>query len=146
MLGIVLQTDTFTASPCLDCDLPGYLVLVANEDQNAVSSLSPHAQAELGPTMGRLESAIKQVTRAEHIYVLRFSEGLSSVHFHFFPRTSQLAEQWLSSATPPERDLNGPHIFAWARIRYHVDAPEHLSANTLETAKSIREVLQLQRS
>jgi diadenosine tetraphosphate (Ap4A) HIT family hydrolase len=144
MLCVVLQTDTFTVSPCLDCDLPGYLVLVANENQTAVSRLSARAQAELGPTIGQLESAIKQVTGAEHIYVLRFSEGLASVHFHFFPRTTQLAEQWLSSATPRDRDLNGPHIFAWARIRYHVDTPEHLSPNTLEIAESIREALQLQ--
>jgi diadenosine tetraphosphate (Ap4A) HIT family hydrolase len=141
LLPIVLQNKSFTVSPCIDCDVPGYLVLVARDEQAALSRLSDETLAQLGPTLGRLEAAVQKVADAEHVYILRFSEGLSSVHFHIFPRTRKLAEQWLASAKPPDKNLNGPHIFAWARIRYHVDKPEQLSARTLEVATLIRDAL-----
>jgi diadenosine tetraphosphate (Ap4A) HIT family hydrolase len=141
MLPTILSTANFIASPCMDCDLPGYLVLVSHESKNALSQLSTAALAELGPTIARLESAIVQVSGAEHVYVVRFSEGLAAIHFHLFPRTRQLATQWLASAKPPDGNLNGPYIFAWARIRYHVEDTGTLSPSTLKAAEQIRSLL-----
>ena len=142
MLPVLLQTDSFTASPCIDCDIPGYVVLIANDKAGSLAELSGQTLGALGTTLARLEVAIKQVTSAEHVYILRFSESLASVHFHLFPRTVELGNNWLSSARPPDRDLNGPYLFGWARIRYHVDSPESLSAKTLKSANLIKSILQ----
>lgn len=144
MLPTILRNRFFAASPCTDCDVPGYLVLVANENKANLAELSRETLDALGRTLGDLEAAIKRVTGAEHVYVLRFSEGLASVHFHLFPRTAELGMAWLSAAMPPDRNLNGPYLFGWARIRYHVDSPVHLSARTLSAAHQIRDVLQSQ--
>ena len=86
----------------------------------------------------RLEYAIMAVTRAEHVYIGRFSEAAPSVHFHLFPRTQAIAAQFLRENPDAEHGVNGPLLFDWARRKYHVNQPEELSAATIAAAKEIR--------
>jgi diadenosine tetraphosphate (Ap4A) HIT family hydrolase len=136
----VYLTDGFIVMPCSDCDVPGYLVLIAREEKVTLADLPFATQAELGGILARLESALRTICGAEHVYVLRFSEGLSVVHFHVFPRTQKLAQQWLADAEGCD-EMNGPHLFAWARSRYRVEQPQHLSVETLHIADRIRKFL-----
>lgn len=141
MLTVVFESESFVVSPCRDCDVPGYLVLIARQEVETLSTLTSSTQELLGPTLARIELAIRQVTGAAHVYVLRFSEGLSAVHFHLFPRTDRVGSQWLAAAKPSDGELNGPYIFAWARIKFHVDDPAKLSSETLNSALQIKNAL-----
>src|SRR5271168_3429222 len=93
---LVLNLDDFIAAPCIDCDVPGYFVLQPRQSATVFEQLSIEARQKLGPAIARLEAVIRAATQAEHIYILRFSEGLASVHFHLFPRTAELASLWLA--------------------------------------------------
>lgn len=138
----VFETPFFTAAPCLDCDVPGYLVLQPKETEPNLHELSLATQRELGPALGSLENSIRLVTKAEHVYVLRFSEGLSSVHFHIFPRTQEMAQQWnIENPSLAKNGINGPLLFAWARIKHHVDNPLSVSTQTRLTAAEIAKLL-----
>lgn len=141
MSSIVLVTDDLTAAACIDCDVPGYIVLQPRQACNRLSELPNSVLEQIGPALARLEAAIQSVTDAEHIYVLRFSEGLPTVHFHLFPRTIALANAWLAAARPSEQNIIGPSLFAWARLQYYVANPEMLSPATQHTALRIREYL-----
>jgi diadenosine tetraphosphate (Ap4A) HIT family hydrolase len=137
-LPVVLETPTFRVAPCLDCDVPGYIVVEPRITGNLISELPDLAKQELGPLLGRLETAVLETTGAEHVYVLRFSEGLGTVHFHIFPRTKELGSLWSQlSADHSKEGINGPLLFSWARIKYHVDHPDQLSSVTLATAREI---------
>jgi diadenosine tetraphosphate (Ap4A) HIT family hydrolase len=138
-LPTVYDDPFLTATPCIDCDVPGYLVLQPKEKHAVFAKLSVSTLQQLGPALARLEAAIQSVTGCDHVYILRFSEGLASVHFHLFPRTAALASDWKAEARPADGQLNGPSIFAWARTRYAVERPEMLSTQTLQTALAIRE-------
>ena len=138
----VLKTNLFVATPCEDCDIPGYLVLQPQESRGAFEGLPKIAQEQLGSVLGQLEAAVSHATAAQHVYILRFSEGLPSVHFHIFPRTDKLANLWIQENPTMAHDgINGPLLFAWARIRYHVASPERLSRETLELAAQLRQTL-----
>jgi hypothetical protein len=76
---VVLETPTFRVAPCLDCDIPGYLVVMPRITASLICELPDLAKHELGPLLGRLESAVLAATGAQHVYVLRFSEGLGTM-------------------------------------------------------------------
>jgi diadenosine tetraphosphate (Ap4A) HIT family hydrolase len=141
-LSPVLKTDRFNVTPCIDCDVPGYLIIEPRESSSGLLGLELETQRELGTTLAKLETALIKVTGAERVYLLRFSEGLASIHFHVFPRSFEMAESW--KAEQPQAStlgINGPLLFAWARIRYHVDSPSRLSQTTLDIAARVRKEL-----
>lgn len=133
------KSKFFIASPCNDCDLPGYFILEPLEKVCHLFDLGSGAKSELGVIFPMLEKAILEVTGAERIYVLRFSEGMKTVHFHFFPRTRSLAEAWLRSNSSENKDgaLNGELLFGWARKNYRVDRQGDLSPVSREAARLI---------
>jgi diadenosine tetraphosphate (Ap4A) HIT family hydrolase len=139
----VLDTPNFTVTPCVDCDVPGYLIVQPHQTSVTLHGLDASVRESLGQILSRLETAVLTNTGAEHVYILRFSEGLSSVHFHVFPRSREIAELW-QAEHPIEagRDgVNGPLLFAWARRKFHVQAPCQLSEITLATAVKLRSEL-----
>ena len=134
------QSNGFNVFPCFDCDLPGYLVLVARGEKATLAELSSETQSELGKMLARLDGALRTICGAEHVYVLRFSESISAVHFHIFPRTQKLAEQWLADLGRCD-EIDGPELFVWARNLYRIDQHQHLSAETLRMAERIKRFL-----
>jgi hypothetical protein len=136
----VIQSDVFVAAPCIDCDVRGYLVLRALVPYEHLFSAPLEFQTQLGIILAKLEAAILSVIRAEHVYIVRFSEALPSVHFHLFPRTDELAGAFLQENLDV-KTVNGPLLFDWARRKYHVDTPEALSASTISAAERIRAAL-----
>jgi len=138
----LISTPWFTAQPCRDCDIPGYFVLQPRAHATRLSELSLPARETLGIVLGELEEAIQSVTGAEHVYTLRFSEGLSAVHFHLFPPTRKMASEWLAVSQSTDVDIIGPTLFAWARVRFWVNGPDLLSRETLRTAELIGEAFE----
>jgi len=135
----ILETATYRVTFCHDCDVPGYLIVEPMHASYRISELSVTTRNDLGSLLGQVEAAVLAETGAEHVYVLRFSEGMDAVHFHVFPRTRELARLWRESMADGSdgEGINGPLLFAWARIRYYVNHPDRLSARTLSTATRI---------
>lgn len=132
---VVLESGALLAEPCVDCDVAGYIVLRARESYHMLHEAPVELQSELGVTLSRLEVAILKVVKAEHVYIVRFSEAMAALHFHLFPRTHELAEQYLREAPGVDAGINGPLLFDWARRKYRV---ESLSDSTIATARQIR--------
>jgi diadenosine tetraphosphate (Ap4A) HIT family hydrolase len=136
VLPTIVETPFLIAEPCIDCDVSGYLVLRSKAQSQHLYQLPAAFQRSLGSILARLEKAITNATRAEHVYIARFSEALAATHFHMFPRTRQLATEFLREHVTAE-SVNGPLLYDWARTRYHVDRPEQLSLATLAVADEI---------
>lgn len=137
-LPTVLISKFWIAAPCIDTDVPGYLVLRAKDAYQHIADTPVQLQSELGVILGNLESAIGKVTGAQHVYIARFSEASASLHFHLFPRTAPIASQFLRESPLANGDVNGPLLFDWARRKYHVDHPSLLSTQTISAAEKIR--------
>ena len=76
--------------------------------------------AELGDILGRLECALLSATGATRIYILRFSETHSSVHFHVFPRTDEMAARYIQAMRRSPGQIIGPELFEWARQEFYI--------------------------
>jgi diadenosine tetraphosphate (Ap4A) HIT family hydrolase len=133
-LDAVYKATNFNCVPCKDCDVPGYLILLMSPTAESISGLQLEQLSNLGPVLAQLEDAVIRVTKADRVYILRFSEGSREVHFHIFPRTAALADQYLREVASPTA-LAGEGLFAWARQRFQTEV---LSQQTMETAARIR--------
>ena len=134
----VFRSPCFTISPCRDCDVPGYLIVQPLTQAATLAAWDAITLQEFGQVLAQAESAILTVTGAQHVYVLRFSEGFASVHFHLFPRTAALAAQWSDAHPASAADgINGPLLFAWARLTFFVTATQGISNRTRQTASRI---------
>jgi diadenosine tetraphosphate (Ap4A) HIT family hydrolase len=141
VLSPVYQSAHFQAVPCRDCNVPGYLILLPRSPSSRFSELGGAALAALGPTIATLEDAVLNVTECERIYLLRLSEGTKSIHFHVFPRTSEMAVQFRKEMKFNEAGLNGELLFYWARQHFKVASPAELSTTTLAVAERLRRSL-----
>jgi hypothetical protein len=103
---------------------------------------APSFVTELGNMLIRLEDAIITATGAPRVYVLRFSEAQSSVHFHLFPRTDDIAREYARAMNRGLDNLIGPELFEWVRQRTHVDDASGMSKTTIDTAEAIRRILE----
>lgn len=135
----IFESASFKCSPCRDCDIPGYLILFAVAPANALSNLQSEQIEEIGPLIARIEKAVAEATQAERVYILRFSEGSNQLHFHIFPRTAKLADEF-RRYYPTSGDLNGETVYGWARVHYRTKV---LSAAVRETAARIRDQLNI---
>ena len=139
-LPVVLASEHLIAAPCIDTDVPGYLVLRSSLGYQRIFDAPLSLQTELGVVLARIESATILVTGAQHVYIARFSEASASVHFHLFPRTAAIGAEFLRENPGVTGGVNGPLLFDWARRKYHVERPEQLSARTIATAEQIRKL------
>jgi diadenosine tetraphosphate (Ap4A) HIT family hydrolase len=137
----IIETEHFIAGQCINTDVPGYLVLRFQGSVRNLSEVPREVLSQFGPILARLEAVIATVTKADHVYIARFSEAMASVHFHLFPRSSNLGMQFVAESHNKEHGVNGPLLFDWARRKFHIDSPSQFSSTTLETANQIRELL-----
>ena len=92
----------------------------------------------LGLTLARAVSAVRQVNEPVKIYCAQFGEEGNQLHFHVFPPTTGITEEYLREK-PEERDLiHGPVLFDWARTRYK---GVQLSRQANDQVERIRRVL-----
>lgn len=137
----LLLTPCWTAVTCRDCDVPGYLIVLPVARVHTLEELPAAAQKELGHVLAVVERAVVAVTGAERIYLLRFGESRGGLHFHVFPRTKDIAEQWRRSSRDLGDELIGESIFAWARTYFRVAEGRSLSTATLVAAQRISNLM-----
>ena len=132
----VFASREFTCASCRDCDVPGYMILTPTPSSQSIAELTYRQRARLGGVLAKVEEAVAKATGAERVYVLRFSEGLETVHFHIFPRTAELEARY-REATGLSGPRNGEEMFAWARHQYKVDALSDLTTRTSDMVRSM---------
>jgi diadenosine tetraphosphate (Ap4A) HIT family hydrolase len=139
---LVFESKHFTVSACLSCSIPGYLIVTAKEAPTSLAGLSPGAQAEFASVFAKASRLIEQSVTPERIYCLRFGEEVEAVHFHLFPRTRLLLDEY-RAATGAFGTPSGPLIFDWARRVTNVSggppAPEVIKA--IQEMRHLAEVL-----
>jgi diadenosine tetraphosphate (Ap4A) HIT family hydrolase len=117
-------------------------VVSAKAPATSLSALGQSAAESLGPTLARLTSAIEAVTGAKTVYCARFGEEWPQVHFHLFPRTDDLANQYREAHAAGTR-LLGPLVVVWACERFKTStASAGELARLAEVANGIRKELQ----
>ena len=135
---IVFEDDYFLVSQCGKCDIPGYLIVECKSNATFFSELKNEAQKDFGFIIGKLEFLIKKFVKPENIYILKFSEESKSIHFHMFPRTAKITDEYLKECPKLTGSINGPEIFNWSREKYKVNFGK-LSKAVFEILKLIKQ-------
>lgn len=125
---VVYENDYFQVRPGEACSIPGYLIVFAKQQATSIDQLTPAAQAALGETLALVHKTLQQTLKPERIYTVSLGEVLPLLHFHIFPRTSDILQAYrrenkLSEQAP----VNGALLFDWARGYYqnHADPRYH---------------------
>lgn len=114
----------FRIEHCFDCAVPGYVVLSPVQPAASLSDLPVEVLAQVGPVLSAVSRAIQSVVAPLRIYCGLFAEQRVEVHFHVFPRTAEVTEEFLR-AYPEQRDaIRGPVLLDWARTYYRSSAPD----------------------
>lgn len=130
---LVFENTHFRAEQARSCVVPGYIIVTAKDVASSLSMLQRAAAESLGPTLTLVTSAIEIVLRPEIVYCARFGEETRQLHFHVFPRSARLTQEY-RSAHPEGIVLHGPLILNWARERYSVVGASE--ADRLEVARA----------
>jgi diadenosine tetraphosphate (Ap4A) HIT family hydrolase len=103
----------------MNCAVPGYMIVQPKQLVPRIGQ-APEFATELGDILSRLEHALLSATGATRIYILRFSETHSSVHFHVFPRTDEMATRYIQAMRRLPGQIIGPELFEWARQEFYI--------------------------
>jgi diadenosine tetraphosphate (Ap4A) HIT family hydrolase len=112
---IVRESPHFLIEQCESCPLPGYLILHVQGGCQSLAGLDPEWAAELGAMLARTARAIEAVVRPDRIYTMMFAEVKREIHFHLFPRTDWLLQQYWDATGTRGLPVDGPALFQWAR-------------------------------
>ncbi len=118
---LIYANQHFTVEPCRTCAAPGYLIVGSKKPAASLADLNAEALAALGPTLALATRAIEAVVRPERVYCALFAEQTRHVHFHLFPRTTELARQFLARH-PQDAEISGPRLMDWARRTFQPPA------------------------
>ena len=90
----------------------------------SLAALSRNAQEELGPVLAAATEAVQNIIAPLKVYCAQFGEEGRQLHFHVFPRTTEITNEFIR-AFPEQKDLiHGPILLDWARARYRAPEPD----------------------
>jgi diadenosine tetraphosphate (Ap4A) HIT family hydrolase len=115
---MIAKNDMFTLEQSPECAVPGYLVLRLKSGETSLAELAPEKARALGGMLARAAKAIEAAVGAERVYVLSFCEVDRRLHFHLFPRTAWLLDEYARAGAGASGPVDGPMLFSWARQTY----------------------------
>lgn len=99
--------------------IPGYTIVYLKGGATSMDQLNEAAQLSLIKTLANLQAAMRCTIKPERIYTLSIGELLPTLHFHLFPRTKDLLDDYRTKLSlPNDAPINGVQLFDWARIEY----------------------------
>jgi diadenosine tetraphosphate (Ap4A) HIT family hydrolase len=121
----VFEHPKFRVTPCDDAGIPGYLILHPAEQREWLFDAGAEQLQAIGPALAFAAKAVREVTGAERVYYALFAELNRNAHFHVFPRTPELEEQWRAE-NPDAPYCDGAQVLPWARAKFtdHSAFPE----------------------
>lgn len=99
----------FRIEHCCDCAVPGYLIVSPVRAAASLSDMPVDVLAQLGPALSAVDRAVQTVIEPLRIYCGLFAEQRAEVHFHVFPRTVGVTEEFLR-AYPEQRAADGKAV------------------------------------
>lgn len=90
------ETSSWVVAHAFDACLEGWLVVLPRRHVEALDELDRDELAQLGPLLGAVTAALRQVTGCQKTYVVLMAEakGFPHVHFHVVPRAADLDERF----------------------------------------------------
>jgi len=131
---VILEDDSFLVQQCYDCPIPGYLIVIPQTPLLSLAEMTRETSSLLGRTLGLATQAIEAVIGPERTYAACFGEEVNSIHFHLFPRTKWLLEQYRQARELPPGPISGPQIFDWARETFRHGSQKTIPGPSLEDA------------
>lgn len=130
---VLWKNDQLKIEQCYTCALPGYLIVSPIKKVNALHKLDTDTLCGLGIALAKATSVIEKLILPEKIYCAQFGEEDDSIHFHIFPRTKTITEEFLRENPQYKTLIHGPVILDWARSKYKacVDDVWKVSQNTI---------------
>lgn len=116
---LIFQTSHWQAEQCTECPLPGYLILTCRIPVCSFSDIPEEVWLDLGRALSVACRLVETVTEPERVYVCHYGEDIDQVHFHVFPRTNWLLQEYREAAKPSTDPISGPQVFDWARDTFH---------------------------
>jgi diadenosine tetraphosphate (Ap4A) HIT family hydrolase len=112
--------------------LPGWLVVLPRRHVTVLDELTLAEKAELGPLLGAVTAALREVVHCSKTYVALFAEaeGFEHIHFHVVPRMADL-----------DPAFRGPFVFALLGGETATQVPEQVRdqiASQLTASASLR--------
>lgn len=91
--GQIYATQHWIVEHAFGMSLPGFLILKTKRHIEEADELHPAEAREMGMVLQKVTSAIRFVTGAQKVYILKFGEGVRHLHFWVFPRTAAVRRQ-----------------------------------------------------
>ncbi len=88
----------------------------------SLRDVDPKVLQFLGGTFALRANLLEKVLSPERIYFARFGEQDSSFHFHIFPRTKWIREEFLKAHSNTEPVIDGPRLLSWVRERFKAES------------------------
>lgn len=114
----VFEDDLLTLDHADCCAVPGYLILRLKRRAESLAELDAGAAERVGVALSRATRAIEAAVDAERVYLLSFCELDRQLHFHLFPRSRRLLEEYAAATLTADQPANGPLLFEWARTTF----------------------------
>lgn len=81
----VWQDDLWRLTVSLEAEVPGFSYLEPKRHVPAITELAGEEAETFGPVMARMSSILRQVTKAEVVYVYIFGDDIDHLHVHLAP-------------------------------------------------------------
>ncbi len=111
----IFADELFTVAHCPSCAVPGYVIARLLDGSTSLAELPAGTAQALGALLSKTVRAIETTVGADRVYCLSFAELDRRLHFHLFPRTAWLLEEYWRATGSREEAVNGPVLFEWAR-------------------------------
>ncbi|QJI41235.1 HIT family protein [Pseudomonas sp. ADAK2] len=134
---IIHETKYWQLNHRLNSALPGYLMLGARSNANALHELPDSALAELGPLLATTQRIVETLFKPKRLYIGRYGhEPGHSIHFHIVPIYDWVEDLFwqderyrlldtFSSATPASpTDGAELTLFVWREFCERPDPPK----------------------
>ncbi len=139
---MIFEGEMFTLEQSAGCPIPGYLILRVKGTEAPLAQLPPETAMLLGGMLARAAKAIEETVGAERVYVLSFCEVDPRLHFHLFPRTAWLLQEYFKANDCAKDPVNGPMLFEWVRRAFGPGSSAPKGTPGMETVcAALRELL-----
>ena len=132
---LLFETEHFRIEHAIYYRVAGFLFVVPKEPVRSLSEMNASALEKLGPTLSLAVKAVEQLIQPINVYVTKFGESDGQVHFHVFPRTSELTDLY-QDETNHHGSIDGPLFMSWANGRFVGESERGNIAETITRFKA----------